>query len=97
MKKILYCIIWACCIVLLAFAYDDYLYTNFKVDSAVGVVEDKGISISTSNIYGNFAEERKYWIQLNGEKMVVNKSVYERAQQHREIKLMITNHGMAIE
>ena len=97
MRKIIRSFIWVCCIVLLAFAYDDYLYSFFKVDSAVGVVEDKGINITTRNTYGNYQEEREYWIQLNGEKMVVNKSVYQAAQQHRKIKLMITNHGMAIE
>ncbi|MBT2636843.1 hypothetical protein [Bacillus sp. ISL-39] len=63
----------------------------------MGIVEDKGISVATRNIYGNFAEERQYWIKLNGEKMVVNKSVYDGAQQYKKIKLMITNHGVVRE
>jgi cytidine deaminase len=96
MKKILYCMIWVCCIVLLAFAYDDFLYSQFKVEAAEGIVEDKGIGVSIRNIYGNFTEEREYWIQLNGEKMAVNRAVYEGAEQHRKIKIMITDHGMAI-
>lgn len=89
--------IWIICIVLLAFAYEEYLYSQFKVEAAEGIVEDKGIGVSARNIYGNFTEEKEYWIQLNGEKIVVNKSVYEGAHQHRQIKLMSTSHGMLIE
>lgn len=97
MKKLLYFIIWISCIVLLSFAYEGYLYSQFKVDAADGFVEDKGVDIATRNIYGNFTEEREYWIQLNGEKIVVNKSVYEGAHQYTQIRLMRTQHGMMIE
>jgi hypothetical protein len=96
LKKILYIIIWVSCIVLLSFAYEDYLYSQFKVDSAQGIVEDKGVGKTTKNIFGNFTEEKEYWIQLNGEKIVVTKAIYESAQKHRQIKLMSTNHGMVI-
>ena len=97
MKKILYFIIWISCIVLLSFAYEDYLYSQFKVDAVEGIVEDKGVGIKTSNIYGNFTEEREYWIELNGEKFVVSKETYESVQQQRQIKVMSTQHGMVIE
>lgn len=81
----------------MSFAYEDYLYSQFKVDSAQGVVEDKGVGKTTKNIYGNFTEEREYWIQLDGERIVVPKAIYEHAQQHKEINLMKTQHGMVIE
>lgn len=81
----------------MSFAYEDYLYSQFKVDSAQGVVEDKGVGITTKNLYGNFTEEREYWIQLDGKRIVVSKAIYEHAQQHKEINLMKTQHGMVIE
>ncbi|WLR57440.1 hypothetical protein LC048_11630 [Mesobacillus subterraneus] len=97
MKKILYFIIWSFCIVLLSFAYEDYLYSQFKLDSSQGMVEDKGVGKTTKNIYGNFTEEPEYWIQLNGEKIIVTKAIYEEVQQHRQIKIMNTKHGTVIE
>lgn len=97
MKKILYYIIWVCCIVLLSFAYEDYLYSQFKLVSAEGIVEEKGVAKTTRNIFGNFTEEREYWIQLDGEKIVVSKAIFEKVQQHRQIKLTRTQHGMVIE
>ncbi|MBS8263744.1 hypothetical protein DYI25_04710 [Mesobacillus boroniphilus] len=97
MKKILHFIIWSGCIILLSFAYEDYLYSQFKVNSAQGIVEDKGVGTTTRNIYGNFTEEREYWIQLNGEKIVVTRSIFADAQRHRQIKLMRTQHGMVME
>ncbi|MBT2695458.1 hypothetical protein [Bacillus sp. ISL-55] len=97
MKRILYFIIWISCIGLLSFAYEDYLYSQFQVDSAQGIVEDKGVRKTTRNIYGNFTEEREYWIQLNGEKIVVTKAIYEDVYHDRQIKLMRTQNGMVIE
>lgn len=97
MKKIVYFIIWVSCIVLLSFAYEDYLYSQFKVDAAQGIIEDKGVGTVTRNIYGNFTEEREYWIQLNGKKIVVTRSIYADAQRHRQIKLIRTQHGMVME
>lgn len=97
MKKILYIIIWIVCIVLLSFAYDDFLYSQFKVDSVQGNVEDKGVGKTIKNAYGNFTEEREYWIQISGKKIVVTKAIYEDAQQHTQIKLMSTQHGTVIE
>ncbi|MFT9597803.1 hypothetical protein [Mesobacillus sp.] len=97
LKKILYFTIWISCIGLLSFAYEDYLYSQFKVDSTQGIVEDKGVWETTRNIYGNFTEEREYWIRLNGEKIVVTKAIYEDVHQHMQIKLMRTQHGMVIE
>jgi hypothetical protein len=97
LKKILYFIIWVSCIFLLSFAYEDYLYSQFKVDTTQGIVEDKGVEKTTRNIFGNFTEEREYWIQLNGEKIVVTKAIYEKVHQHRQINLMRTQHGMMFE
>jgi hypothetical protein len=96
-KKILYFIIWICCIVLLSFAYEDYLFSQFKVDSAQGIVEDKGAAKTTRNIFGNVTEEREYWIQLDGKKIVVTKGIYDEVQQQSQIKLMRTQHGMVID
>jgi hypothetical protein len=96
-NKILYFIIWISCIGLLSFAYEDYLYSQFNVDSAQGIVEEKGVEKITRNIFGNFTEEREYWVQLDGEKIVVSKVIYERALPHRQIKLMRTQYGMVIE
>ncbi|ESU33309.1 hypothetical protein G3A_06870 [Bacillus sp. 17376] len=97
MKKILYFITWSGCIILLSCAYEDYLYSQFKVDTAQGIVEDKWVGKTTRNIFGNFTEEREYWIQLNGEKIVVTKAIYEEVNRHRQIKLTRTQHGMLIE
>ncbi|MGV2941372.1 hypothetical protein AB5I83_17350 [Mesobacillus sp. LC4] len=97
MKRILMIIIWGGCIVLLSLAYEDYLYSQFEVHSVKGTVKDKGVTNTTMNTFGNFTEEREYWIRLNGEKIVVTKAIYEYVHQDRQIKLMRTQHGMVIE
>lgn len=97
MKSILVTMTWLSCIVLLSLAYEDYLYCQFEVQSVKGTVEDKGVTNTTMNTFGNFTEERQYWIRLNGEKIVVTKAIYENVHQDRQIKLMRTQHGMVIE
>ena len=97
MKSILVTMTWFSCIVLLSLAYEDYLYSQFGVHSVKGTVEDKGVTNTTMNTFGNFTEEREYWIRLNGEKIVVTKAIYENVHQDRQIKLMRTQHGMVIE
>ena len=96
LKKILYIIIWAGCITLLSFAYEDYLYSQFEVNFIQGSVDDKGVNKITRNIYGNFTEEHEYWIQLGGEKISVTKSVYENTKEQRNIRIMSTQHGLVV-
>lgn len=89
--------LWISCIVLLSFAYEDYLYSEFAVETVQGVVEDKGIAKTIKNTYGNFTEELEYWIQFNGEKIVVNKVVFDGVEDKKEIRVNRTKHGVVIE
>jgi hypothetical protein len=93
----MYVFLWLSCIVLLSFAYEDYLYSEFAVETVQGVVEDKGIAKKIKNTYGNFTEELEYWIQLNGEKIAVNKVVFDGAEGKEEITVNRTKHGIVIE
>jgi hypothetical protein len=97
MRKILFVLLWISCIVLLSFAYEDYLYSEFAVESVQGVVEDKGVAKTIKNTYGNFTEELEYWIQLNGEKIVVSKEVFDGVEGKKEIRVNRTKHGIVME
>jgi hypothetical protein len=97
MRKLLYVLLWISCIVLLSFAYEGYLYSEFALESVQGVVEDKGVAKTVKNTYGNFTEEVEYWIQLNGEKIVVNKVVFDKVNGKKEIRVNRTKHGVVIE
>ncbi len=97
MRKLLYVLLWISCIVLLSFAYEGYLYSEFAVESVQGVLEDKGVGKTIKNTYGNFTEESEYWIQLNGEKIVVSKAVFDGVEGKKEIRVNRTKHGIVIE
>lgn len=97
MSKLFYVLLWISCIVLLSFAYEGYLYSEFAVESVQGVVEDKGVAKTIKNTYGNFTEESEYWIQLYGEKIVISKAAFDDVKVKKEVRVNRTKHGIVIE
>ncbi|RSD28734.1 hypothetical protein [Mesobacillus subterraneus] len=97
MKKILKGILWIGCIGLLSFAYEDYLLSEFYVQTSKGVVMDKGVVKKIKNTYGNFIEEKEYWMTVNNERFVISKGQYDGVELETEVKVSRTKHGNLIE
>jgi len=97
MEKILHIFLWISCIGLLSFAYEDYLYNEFSMQINQGTIAEKGVEKVVRNIYGNYGVENEYWLQLNGEKLVVTRSVYQSVKANDAVNVSRTKHGTLVE
>jgi hypothetical protein len=97
MEKILHIFLWISCIGLLSFAYEDYLYAEFSMQKNQGTITEKGVERVVRNIYGNYGVVNEYWLQLDDEKLVVTKAVYQSVKANDAVNVSRTKHGTLIE
>jgi len=97
MEKILSILLWIGCIGMLSFAYEDYLHAEFSFHEDEGMIVGKGVGKNVKNIYGNYDVENEYWLQINGEKIVVRKEVYESVEADEAVRVTRTKYGTMIE
>jgi hypothetical protein len=97
MKKILFILFWVLCIGLLSSAYGEFIESEFRIQKVQGFIKKKGTETAVSNLYGNYQDEKQYWIEVLDEKIAVTKEAYQGLRVYDEVIVSRTKHGVLVE